>query len=121
MSFNVEAIRRQFPFLNTTSGKSPVYLDNAATTQTPQVVIDAMQAFYSGLHGNPHRGLHAAADSATVAYEAARQTVQTFIYAKHPDEIIFTRNATEGINLIAKTWGRANLKKGDRIILTILE
>lgn len=121
MALNIEHIRRQFAFLNPSSGKTPVYFDSAATTQKPAAVLDAMRDFYEHSNGNAHRGLHALADAATEKYENARTTVQEFLSARYSDEIIFTRNATEAINLIAKSWGRANVKKGDAIVLSIME
>lgn len=98
-----------------------MYLDSAATTQKPAAVLDAMRDFYEHSNANAHRGLHAFADVATEKYEDARATVQQFLSARYSDEIIFTRNATEAINLVAKSWGKANLKKGDVVVLSIAE
>lgn len=116
---DISTIRRQFPFLD--SNPVPVYLDSAATTQKPQFMIDAMHASMEKPVGNVHRGQHHETEVATDAYEAARATVAQFIGAKHADEIIFTKNCTEAINLAAHAWARKNLKKGDRIALTVLE
>ncbi len=98
-----------------------MYLDNAATTQKPKVVLDAMQKFYKEDNANVKRGMHVLAERSTEVYEAARTRVKKFLHAKHAREIIFTRNATEGINLVARSWGEANLKRGDTVLLTLLE
>src|SRR6185369_11233615 len=98
-----------------------VYLDNAATAQKPQVVIDALSHFYERDNANVHRGLHALSNRATEAYEGARARVAKFINAADPAEIIFTRGTTESINLVAASWGSANLKAGDVILLTEME
>ncbi len=119
MSLDIQHIRRQFPFLQ--HDPVPAYLDNAATTQKPQAVIDAMQATMSHVTGNVHRGVHRETDIATTDYEAARSTVARFIGAAHADEIIFTKNCTEAINTVSYSWARANLKVGDRIAISILE
>lgn len=121
MALNTSSIRRQFPFLSPPSGEAIAYLDNAATTQTPQGVIDAMTAFMSGAHGNVHRGQHQETEISTDAYEAARRAVQRFIGAAHADEIIFTKNATEAINLAAHGWAARNLKAGDCIVISKAE
>jgi len=98
-----------------------VYLDNAATTQKPQAVITAMSDFYERTNSNIHRGPNFLAEEATMAYESARQTVADFVHAKHRHEIIFTRNATEGINLVARSFGDAFFNAGDEVLLTTLE
>jgi len=98
-----------------------VYFDNAATSQKPQVVIDALVDYYSGYNANIHRGIHTLAEEATAAFEATRDTVRTFIKASSREEIIFTRGTTEGINLVAYTWGRQNIKAGDEIIISTME
>ncbi len=116
MHYDVEAVRRQFPIL---SG-GICYLDSAATSQKPNIVLRAMDTFYTSQNANINRGVHALAEAATVAFEDARKTVQRFLGAKHAHEIIFTRNATEAINLVAKTFGRSLAQK-DRIALTLLE
>jgi cysteine desulfurase/selenocysteine lyase len=115
-------IRDQFPTLHqTVNGHPLVYLDNAATTQKPKSVIEALDRFYERDNSNVHRGLHALSTRATDAYEGARSRVAKFINARHPEEIIFTRGTTESINLVAASWGGANLKKGDVILLTEME
>ncbi len=114
---DLNVIRRQFPLLES----GVIYLDNAATTQKPQAVLDAMDQFYTTSNANINRGVHKLAEAATIAYDDARKTVQRFINAKKSHEVIFTRNTTESINLVAKTYARSIFKKGDVIVLTILE
>ena len=115
-------IRDQFPTLHqSVNGHPLVYLDNAATTQKPKSVIEALDRFYERDNSNVHRGLHALSMRATDAYEGARARVAKFINARHPEEIIFTRGTTESINLVAASWGGANLRKGDVILLTEME
>lgn len=122
IAFDVELIRNHFPVLNRkVKGKPLVYFDNAATTQKPQAVIDALVNYYSNYNANIHRGIHSLAEEATAAYEATRDTVQRFINAEHREEIIFTRGVTESINLVAYTWARTNLKSGDEIIISGME
>jgi len=121
-AYNVQAIRRQFPALSReVKGKPLVYFDNAATTQKPQVVIDALVNYYSNYNANIHRGIHTLAEEATAAYEATRDAVQAFINAPSREEIIFTSGTTEGINLVAQTWGRQNIKAGDEIVISNME
>ena len=121
-ALDVAAIRRQFPVLNRmVKGKPLVYLDNAATSQKPQVVIDALTDYYSGYNANIHRGIHTLAEEATAAFEATRDAVKAFINAPSREEVIFTRGTTESINLVAYTWGRANIKAGDEILITGME
>lgn len=121
-AYDVQAIRQQFPALSReVKGKPLVYFDNAATTQKPQVVIDALVNYYSNYNANIHRGIHTLAEEATAAFEATRDTVQAFINAPSREEIIFTGGTTEGINLVAQTWGRQNLQKGDEVIVTNME
>ena len=121
MSINIDDIRRQFPILTRRIGGRPlVYLDNAATTQKPACVIEALTKFYSTHNANVNRGVHVLAEETTVAYDEARRTVAAFIGAA-PHEIIFTRNATEAINLVARTWGESTLKKSDVIVLSVME
>jgi cysteine desulfurase / selenocysteine lyase len=121
-SFDVVAIRKQFPVLERkVKGKDLVYFDNAATAQKPQVVVDALVNYYQQYNANIHRGIHSLAEEATAAFEATRDTVKDFINAKHREEIIFTRGVTEGINLVAATWGRQNIKEGDEIIISGME
>ncbi|WP_175035768.1 family 2A encapsulin nanocompartment cargo protein cysteine desulfurase, partial [Burkholderia lata] len=120
--FDVNAIRRDFPILQErVNGKQLVWFDNAATTHKPQAVIDRLAYFYAHENSNIHRAAHALAGRATDAYEHARETVQRFIGASSPDEIVFVRGTTEAINLIAKTWGVQNVGEGDEIIVSHLE
>lgn len=115
------APRTDFPILHQeVHGHPLVYLDSAATSQKPNAVIDALTAYYDSLNSNVHRGAHELAARATNAYEQTRQSIATLINAQ-PDNVVFTRNATEGINLVASSWGVANLKKGDRIIVSVME
>src|SRR3954463_15875756 len=104
-ALDIAAIRRQFPILGRqVKGQPLVYLDNAATSQKPQSVIDALVQYYSGYNANIHRGIHSLAEEATAAFEATRDAAQRFINAASREEIIFTRGTTEGINLVAFTW-----------------
>ena len=120
--FDVERIRQDFPILSTTMhGKPLVYLDNAATTQKPQVVIDTLVKYYTEQNANIHRSPHLLAEKATRAYEEARVKVKNFLNADDAHEIIFIRNATEGVNLVASTYGRANIGPGDEIIISTME
>jgi cysteine desulfurase/selenocysteine lyase len=119
---NIQAIRKDFPILDTkVYGKSLVYLDNAATTQKPKCVIEQITHAYTTLNANIHRGVHYLSQQATTAHENARKTVQQFINAKHLREIIFTRGTTESINLIAFSLGEAFCKPGDEIIISEME
>ncbi len=119
---DIESIRKQFPILHQqVNGRDLVYLDNAATSQKPLVVIDALIDYYKGYNANIHRGIHTLAEKATKAYEETRHTAQRFINAKSEQEIIFTRGVTEGINLVASSYGRAFIKEGDEIIISGLE
>jgi cysteine desulfurase/selenocysteine lyase len=122
-SYNVSSIRKLFPVLNrmVQENKPLVYLDNAATAQKPQVVIDALVNYYSLHNANIHRGIHTLAEEATLAYEASRVAVQHFLKAKYSEEIIFTRGTTESINLVAYTWARKNIHAGDEIIISEME
>ena len=120
--YDVEAIRRDFPILSREIyGKPLVYLDNGASAQKPQAVIDAVTHAYTNEYANVHRGLHFLSNAATEAYENARETVRGFVNAAHTDEIIFTRNATEAINLVADSYGRKAIGEGDEIVLSIME
>ena len=121
--FDVATIRRDFPILSTkvNGGKSLVWLDNAATTQKPQSVIDRIAYFYAHENSNIHRAAHELAARATDAYEAARKKVAKFIGAGSPDEIIFVRGTTEAINLVAQSWGKQNIGEGDEIVISHLE
>ena len=122
MTLNVERIRRDFPILaRTVHGKPLVYLDNAATSQKPHQVIDALTAYYSRFNANIHRGIHTLAEEATAAYEAVRERTARFIRAPSSRSIVFTRNATEAINLFANGWGRTRLGPGDQILLSEME
>ena len=119
---DVYAIRQQFPALNRkVKGHPLVYFDNAATTQKPQVVIDALVDYYTNFNANVHRGIHTLAEEATAAFEASRDAARKFINAASREEIIFTRGTTEGINLVAYTWGRQNIQRGDEIIISEME
>jgi len=119
---DVEAIRKQFPILNRkVKGKPLIYLDNAATSQKPQVVLDALMEYYTGYNANIHRGIHTLAEEATAAFEATRDAVRNFIGASAREEIIFTKGTTESINLVSSTWGRANINTGDEIIISAME
>jgi cysteine desulfurase/selenocysteine lyase len=118
----IEKIRRDFPILGTrVHGKPLVYLDNAATTQKPQVVIDALVRYYATENANIHRGVHWLSERATAAYEGARERVARFLRAASPREIVFTRGTTEAINLVAQSWGRASLRAGDEVLITGME
>jgi len=122
MTWNMEAIRREFPILQREiHGKRLVYLDSAASAQKPRAVIDAITAVYTTFYANVHRGIYTLAEEATLHYEEARATVARFIHAPEPAEVIFVRNATEGLNLIAYTWGRVNVQAGDRLVVTEME
>ncbi|HEX4131615.1 MAG TPA: aminotransferase class V-fold PLP-dependent enzyme [Pirellulales bacterium] len=120
--FDVAAVRRDFPILHQqVHGKPLVWLDNAATTQKPQSVIDAIANCYARDNSNIHRGAHTLAARSTDAYEHARATVQKFIGAGSPQEIVFVRGTTEGINLVAQTYGKKFFQPGDEIVLSTLE
>jgi cysteine desulfurase/selenocysteine lyase len=122
MTLNVTKIRADFPILRRKIGGKPlVYLDNAATSQKPKAVIDAIDRYYHEYNANVHRGVHRLSEEATVAFEQSREEFARFIGAKAAKEIIFVRNATEALNLVALSWARANLKSGDRILLTEME
>ncbi len=121
-ALDVERVRRDFPILERRiHGKRLVYLDNSATTQRPAVVIDAIADFYRTCNANVHRGVHSLSEEATDAYEGARAKVTRFINAESPDSIVFTRNTTESINLVAHAWARKHLREGDEILLSVLE
>jgi cysteine desulfurase/selenocysteine lyase len=116
------AIRAQFPIIQTqVHGKPLVYLDNAATTQKPQVVLDRIMEYYTGMNANIHRGVHRLSEVSTAAHDKAREIVRRFLNARSTREVIFTRGCTEGINLVAQSWGRVHLKAGDEILITHLE
>jgi len=119
---DTEAIRRDFPILERlVNGKPLVYLDSASTSQKPRVVIDALVDYYGRYNANIHRGIYTIAEEATAAHEGARRKVADFIGATDTGEVVFTRNTTESINLVAYAWGRANVGPGDEIVLTEME
>lgn len=122
-ALNVKKIRQDFPILKrkVMGDKQLVYLDNAATTQKPLAVIEAISDYYSNYNSNIHRAVHQMAEEATIAYEETRQKIAKFINARHTDEIIFTRNTTEAINLVSYSWGRANVNRGDRVVISEIE
>jgi cysteine desulfurase / selenocysteine lyase len=121
-SFDVQRIREDFPILKeTVHGRPLIYLDNAATSQKPQAVIDATARYYSADNANIHRGVHLLSQRATTEYEDARIKVQSFINAAHSQEIIFVRGTTEAINLVVNSYGRANVRSGDEILITTME
>jgi cysteine desulfurase/selenocysteine lyase len=121
-SYDVERVRGDFPALALqVYGKPLVYLDNAASAQKPRVVLDRIQQAYTAEYANVHRGLHYLANAATEAYEGARENVRGFLNAARREEIVFTRNATEAVNLVAYTFGRERIKAGDEIVLSIME
>ncbi|MGC8779276.1 MAG: cysteine desulfurase [Anaerolineae bacterium] len=119
---DVEAIRADFPILQRrVHGLPLVYLDNAASSQKPRSVIETLTRYYENTNANVHRGVHTLSEEATAQYEAARAKVASFIGSCCPKEIIWTRNASEAMNLVAQSWGRANLRRGDRVLLTEME
>jgi cysteine desulfurase/selenocysteine lyase len=119
---DIKKIRADFPILQRqVHGKPLVYLDNAATSQKPEAVIQALDEYYRCYNANIHRGVHTLAEEATAAYENARRKVGRFINARSPREVVFVRNTTEAINLVALSWGRANVREGDVIILSLME
>src|SRR5213075_2547487 len=117
MTMDWSALRTDFPILDQkVHGKPLIYFDNAATTQKPRAVIDALDHYYEHDNANVHRGIHELSNRSTAAFEAARQRTAKFINARSADEIIFTRGTTEGINLVAASWGAKELKRGDKIL-----
>ncbi len=115
-------IRDDFPILNqNVHGQPLIYLDNAATTQKPRAVLQSLEQYYQHDNANVHRGIHALSNRATAGFEAARSRAAAFINARSADEIVFTRGTTDGINLVAQAWGAANIKRGDKILLTEME
>jgi cysteine desulfurase/selenocysteine lyase len=121
-AFDVERIRADFPILRRRArGRPLVYLDNAATTQKPQSVIDALTHYYTDINANVHRGVHELSELATEAYEGARETVRAYFNARSVHEIVFTRNATEGINLVAHAFGRMRVGRGDEVVISAME
>ncbi|HEY7615176.1 MAG TPA: cysteine desulfurase, partial [Terriglobales bacterium] len=123
LPYDVEAIRADFPILQQEhhAGVPLIYLDNAASSQKPLKVIEALDDYYRRYNANVHRGVHKLSEEATAAYEDARKKIRRFINAASKREIIFTRGTTESINLVAQTWGRANLKPGDVVLSTVME
>ena len=122
IAFDVERIRNDFPILKQKVHSKPlVYFDNAATTQKPQAVIDSLTNYYSTINSNIHRGVHALSEAATEAFENSRIKIQRYINAKSEKEIIFTRGTTEGINLVANSFGKSHLNEGDEIIISAME
>ncbi len=121
-AFNVDALRQDFPILSrAVRGKPLVYLDNAATSQKPTQVIETISRYYNEYNANIHRGVHSLSEEATSAYEAAREKCHSFINTVSDKEIIFVKGTTEAINLVANTYGRANIKAGDEIIVSWME
>jgi len=121
-SLDINIIRQEFPILNReVKGRPLIYLDNAATTQKPQQVLDALMHYYTNYNANIHRGIHTLAEEATAAFEHTRDAVKSFIGAGSREEIIFTRGTTEGINLVAYSWGRKNIQANDEIIISNME
>lgn len=120
--FNPQTLKKDFPlFERRINGKVLTYLDNASTSQKPRAVIDALSDYYRNMNANTHRGIHTLSEEATAAYEMTREKVAKFIHALESAEIIFTRNATESINLVAYTWGEMNITEGDEIVVSALE
>ncbi len=121
-AWDVDQVRSQFPILSRkVKGKELVYLDNAATTQKPLQVIEALTGYYSGYNANIHRGIHTLAEEATAAFERTRDTVRSFINAESREEVIFTSGTTQGINLVASSWGRKHVQQGDEVLISALE
>ncbi|MDR6809135.1 cysteine desulfurase/selenocysteine lyase [Dyadobacter sp. BE34] len=121
-NLNIASIRGDFPILNeVVNGKQLVYFDNAATTQKPRLVLDALSGYYEHYNANIHRGIHHLAEKATSAFEQSRRRLQAFLNAEYPEEIIFTYGTTDGINLVASAYGRKFLKEGDEIIISTME
>src|SRR5437016_13655559 len=117
-----ESVRADFPILHQkVHGQPLIYFDNAATSQKPRMVLDALRNYYERDNANVHRGIHELSNRATAAFEAARTRAGKFINARSADEIVFTRGTTEGINLVAQAWGSKNIKAGDKILLTEME
>src|SRR6516225_3181871 len=122
MSLDWKKYRADFPILDQkVHGQPLIYFDNAATSQKPRAVIEALDHYYKHDNANVHRGIHELSNRATEAFEAARRRAAKFINARSADEIVFTRGTTEGINLVAYAWGNKNIKRGDTILLTEME
>ena len=122
-TFDVAKIKKDFPLLERTVHDRPIiYLDSGASSLQPHVVIDAMSHYYATTHANVHRGVYSTAEEATILFERSRQVVGAFLGAVHPaEEIVFTKNTTESINLLANSWGATNLGPGDAVVLSIME
>src|SRR5215475_8031696 len=121
-TMNWAALRADFPILDQKIHGLPlIYFDNAATSQKPRVVLDALRNYYERDNANVHRGIHELSNRATTAFEAARTRAAAFLNARSADEIVFTRGTTEAINLVAQAWGSKNIKSGDKILLTEME
>lgn len=120
-TLDVDAIRNDFSILKGESDLPLIYLDSAATSQTPDCVIEAMDAYYRTYNSNIHRGIYRISEEATAKHEEARQRIRRFINAPRPSQIVFTRNTTESINLVAYSWGTANLREDDEILVTVME
>ena len=122
MSFDLQRVRSEFPILQQQIyGRPLVYLDNAATTQKPQPVIDAVRYYYERDNANVHRGVHALSERATAAYEGSREKLRALLNASSTREIVFVRGATEAINLVATSWGGSHIKAGDEVLITEME
>jgi len=122
LPFDIERIRRDFPILKRDIGTKPlVYLDNAATSQRPVQVLAEMTRFYRDHNANIHRGVHTLSVEATDLYEESRRKVARFVNARRPEEVVFTRNTTESINLVAHGWGRKFLQAGDEVVISEIE
>ncbi|HVM09610.1 MAG TPA: SufS family cysteine desulfurase [Acidimicrobiales bacterium] len=122
LPLDVDKVKKDFPILDQqVNGKRLVFLDSAASSQKPTQVIEAMSRYYETTHANVHRGVYAIAEAATAQYEGSRNAVARFIGAKRTSEIVYTKNVTEAINLVANSWGRANLREGDVVLLTEIE
>lgn len=122
MSFDVSVVKKDFPLLSREENGEPlIYLDSAATSQKPQKVLDVVDSYYREINANVHRGAYRLAEQATTAMEDAREKVSSFIKSDRSEEIIFTKNATESINLVARSWGESNLKEGDVVLVSSLE
>ena len=123
MALDVARIKKDFPILDIEvhGGKRLVYLDSASSSQKPRAVLDAMDRYYETTHANVHRGVYAIAEEATARYEAARARIGRFVNAHSEREILFSKNVTESMNLVTQSWGRANLRAGDVVLLTHME
>src|SRR5438093_2624110 len=120
--FDVLTLRREFPILRQqVNGKPLAFLDSAASSQKPRRVIACLEEYYERYNANVHRGVYKLSEEATFAYERARGKLARFIGASSPKELVFTRNTTEAINLVARAWGDANMRAGDRILLSVME